>query len=160
HTSTPTTSLRRFDFTHPAMGMLFTINLYAPDHSEAKSAAAAAFQRIDELENVMSDYQADSELMRLCGQPYGKPVHVSDDLFEVIQVSQRISERSDGAFDITVGPFVRLWRFSRKRGVLPAESELASAREAVGWKKLKLDPKERTVTLLVPNMRLDLGGIG
>ncbi len=142
------------------MGTQFTITLYASDEPSAKSAALAAFQRIDALEEVMSDYQADSELMRLCAQPFGKPVHVSDDLFEIIRISQGISQQSNGAFDITVGPYVRLWRFSRKRGILPTDAELAAAKAAVGWRKLKLDAQARTVTLLAPNMRLDLGGIG
>ena len=71
-----------------------------------------------------------------------------------------MSRLSDGAFDVTVGPYVRLWRFARKRKVLPTPAEIAAARAAVGWQKLRLDPHARTVTLLVPNMRLDLGSIG
>ena len=101
------------------MGTLITITLYAPDAAVAKSAAAAAFQRIDALEDIMSDYQADSELMRLCDQPFGTPVPVSNELFYVLQRAQKMSKLSDGAFDVTVGPYVRLWRFARKRKVLP-----------------------------------------
>ena len=153
-------SLHRFDFTHPAMGTLFTINLYAPDQNSAEAAADAAFRRVDALEDIMSDYQADSELMLLCDQPFGKPVPVSADLFDVLQRAQNISKLSDGAFDVTVGPYIRLWRFARKRKVLPTPAEIAAARAAVGWQKLRLDRRNRTVTLLAPNMRLDLGGIG
>jgi FAD:protein FMN transferase len=156
----PPQALHRFEFKHPAMGTLFTITLYASDAPKAESAAHAAFKRIDALEDIMSDYQADSELMRLCDQPYGKPVAVSADLFDVLQRAQRISQLSDGAFDVTIGPCVRLWRFARKRKVLPTPAELAAAKAAVGWQKLRLYPRTRTVTLLAPNMRLDLGGIG
>jgi FAD:protein FMN transferase len=151
---------QRFEFSHPAMGTLITITLYAPDPTAAKTAAAAAFQRFDALEDVMSDYQADSELLRLCDQPYGTPVPVSQDLFDLLQRAQKISRLSDGAFDVTVGPYVRLWRFARKRKVLPTPAEIAAARATVGWQKLRLDAHGRTVTLLVPNMRLDLGSIG
>jgi thiamine biosynthesis lipoprotein len=84
---------------------------------------------------------------------------VSGDLFDVMQTAQRFSQLSGGAFDITVGPYVRLWRFSRKRKVLPASAELASASEAVGFRHLRLDSRNQTVTLLVSHMRLDLGGI-
>ncbi len=160
HSTKPKTALHRYDFTHPAMGTLFSINLYAADEASASAAAEAAFQKVDALEDVMSDYQADSELLLLCGKPYGKPVPVSDDLFALLQVSQQMAERSHGAFDVTVGPYVRLWRFSRKRKVLPTEAEVAAARAAVGWRNLRLDPATRSVTLLVPNMRLDVGGIG
>ena len=156
----PAKPLERFEFSHPAMGTLITITLYAPDLAAAKAGAAAAFQRIDALEDIMSDYQADSELMRLCDQPFGTPVPVSAELFDVLQRAQKISKLSDGAFDVTVGPYVRLWRFARKRKVLPTPAEIAAARAAVGWQKLRLDARAHTVTLLVPNMRLDLGSIG
>jgi thiamine biosynthesis lipoprotein len=152
--------LHLYEFKSAHMGTLFTIKLYATAESEAQVAAQAAFKRIAVLEDVMSDYQADSELMRLCDQPWGKPVRVSEDLFRVLQVSQEYAGKTHGAFDVTVGPYVRLWRFSRKRKTLPTAEELARAREAVGWQKLKLDSKRRAVTLSVPNMRLDLGGIG
>ena len=153
-------SLHRYEFSSPHMGTLFTITLYAPDDATAKTAVTAAFARVAELDAIMSDYQADSELMRLCDQPPGTPVPISADLFQALQVSQEFARLSGGAFDVTVGPFVRLWRFSRKRKILPTPAEMETARAAVGWRKLRLDPNARTATLLVPNMRLDLGGIG
>jgi thiamine biosynthesis lipoprotein len=157
--SPSTSPLRRFEFQSAHMGTLFTITLYASEKAPAESSAEAAFRRIAALEDIMSDYQADSELMRLCDQPFGKPVAVSAELFEVLQRAQQYSELSGGAFDVTVGPYVRLWRFARKRKVLPSPLELAEAAKAVGYKNLRLDPRTRMVTLLVPNMRLDLGGI-
>jgi thiamine biosynthesis lipoprotein len=159
-TAPPAKPLERFEFSHPAMGTLISIILYAPDLAAAKAGADAAFERIDALEDIMSDYQADSELMRLCDQPFGKPVTVSAELFDVLQRARKVSKLSDGAFDVTIGPYVRLWRFARKRKVLPTPAEIAAARAAVGWQKLRLDERARTVTLLVPNMRLDLGSIG
>jgi thiamine biosynthesis lipoprotein len=151
--------LRKFDFTSPHMGTLFRISLYTTNEAWAEFSAQAAFQRVEELDEKMSDYRADSELMRLCDQPNGKAVPVSDDMFSVIKQSLRLSEASRGAFDITVGPFVRLWRFSRKRHTLPEPAQIEEARAAVGWKNVKLDSATRTVTLTVPDMRLDLGGI-
>jgi thiamine biosynthesis lipoprotein len=84
---------------------------------------------------------------------------VSDELFEILQESQRIAKLTDGAFDVTIGPVVRLWRRARRAETLPSSEQLARARESVGWQKLKLDPHNQTVTLTVPNMQLDLGGI-
>jgi thiamine biosynthesis lipoprotein len=141
------------------MGTLFTATLYAPDSQSASRAAQDAFHRIDQLEDVMSDYQADSDLNLLSASPVGKAVPVSQDLFDVIQKAQKISRQSKGTFDITVGPYVRLWRFARKRKVLPTAQELEVARGSVGYQNLRLNEKARTVTLLAPNMRLDLGGI-
>jgi thiamine biosynthesis lipoprotein len=141
------------------MGTVFSISLYATNKTVAERAARAAFARVNELDEIMSDYRADSELMQLCAKPAGQPVPVSSDLFAILQRSLDNSKITDGAFDVTIGPFTHLWRFSRRKKTLPSAAELDSARAAFGWQKLQLDPKHRTVTLLAPNMRLDLGGM-
>lgn len=156
----PTDStLARFEFRSAHMGTLFNMVLYATNAVIAESAAEAAFRKINALEEVMSDYRADSELNLLCQKPPRVPVPLSPELFDVLWKSQEFAKRSGGAFDATVGPYVRLWRFARKRHVLPAYGELQAARAASGWRKLKLDRKARTATLLAGHMRLDLGGI-
>src|SRR5262245_40584834 len=110
----------------------------------------------------MSDYDSDSELMRLCAanaKEAGKPVKVSPELFFVLSKGQEIARRSDGAFDMTIGPLVRLWRLSRRTQRLPEAKELAEAKARVGYRKLELNERDRTVRLLTPAMQLDLGGI-
>ena len=108
----------------------------------------------------MSDYRPTSELMRLCEKAGGDPVKVSDDLFFVLAKAEEVSQSSDGAFDVTVGPVVRLWRLSpRDRNDCPTPTNLQKALALVGYKNMKLDAKEHTVQLLKPGMKLDLGGI-
>src|SRR4051812_3737492 len=80
--------LHRFEFSSPHMGTVFSIKVYSPDKASAQAAAKAAFERVAELEQVMSDYRADSELMRLCEQPFGTPVPVSTDLFRILEIAQ------------------------------------------------------------------------
>jgi thiamine biosynthesis lipoprotein len=158
--STPAThSLQRFEFTQPQMGSLFSITLYALDKATADQAAKSAFDRVAELNRIMSDYDPQSELMQLCRKPSGVPVHVSDDLFDILQQSQKFSRLSNGAFDVTVGPYVRLWRAARKQKTLPSPEAIAAVAGSVGYQKIRLDPHAKTVTLLAPNMQLDLGGI-
>ncbi len=149
----------RFEFQQPHMGTMFTITLYASNAVVARSASEAAFAKIAGLDRLMTDYDPDSELMRLCRCPVGEPTRVSDELFHILQEAQRIAELTGGAFDVTIGPVVRLWRRARRAEILPAPAQLARARESVGWQKLRLDSATRTVTLTVPNMQLDLGGI-
>ena len=98
------------------MGTLFNIVLYAPDEKAANDAAKDAFGRIAELNRIMSDYQEDSELMKLCRRAGSGPVPVSEDLFKVLQAAQEISRLSDGAFDVSISPVVRLWRKARRTG--------------------------------------------
>jgi thiamine biosynthesis lipoprotein len=142
------------------MGVPFRIVLYATNTSVGNTAAQAAFSRIAELNEILSDYDTDSELSRLsrtAGE--GRAVPVSKDLWRVLEASRELSARSDGAFDVTVGPVVNLWRKARREKKLPRPDMLAEARLAVGWQKLELDPARHTAKLLAPNMKLDLGGI-
>ena len=150
--------LSRYEFTKPQMGTPFRMVLYAPDPAHAEAAAEAAFRRVEALNQIFSDYETDSELNELSRTAgSGKWVRVSDDLWRILVESQRFAALSDGAFDVTVGPCVSLWRKARREKRLPDAVKLAEAREAVGYRKLEL--KEKRARLLVPDMKLDLGGI-
>ena len=100
---------KRYEFSLPRMGTIFRIELYSTDAAMAAKAAEAAFARAEELEQIMSDYREDSELMRLVREGASAPFPVSDDLYDVLAKSIRISELSRGAFEVTVGPLVELW---------------------------------------------------
>jgi thiamine biosynthesis lipoprotein len=152
-------ALHRFTFEEPHMGTRFRIVLYAADEATAKDAAKAAFARVAELNRIMSDYLADSELMQLCKHAGGEPVKVSQDLFDVLQKAQEVAQMSGGAFDVSVGPMVRLWRVARKTKKLPDPEELKRALAKVDYRNIRLDAERRTVQLLVLGMLLDLGGI-
>ena len=153
-------NLSRFEYTRPEMGVPFRIVLYARDKVSADAAAQAGFNRIQQLNDILSDYDTDSELSRLSQTAgSGKPIRVSDDLWRVLELSQHMALDTDGAFDITCGPVVSLWRKARREKKLPDAAKLEEARRAVGHEKLRLNPREQTAELLVPYMRLDLGAI-
>jgi thiamine biosynthesis lipoprotein len=152
-------TLSRYAFCEPHMGTLCRIILYAPDEATARRASRAAFDRVAELDARLSDYKPDSELMRLCARAGGEAVPVSDELFTVLSRAQEVARLSDGAFDVTVGPVVRLWRRARRTGRLPAPDQLQQARALVGYRNVRLDARGHTVRLAVPGMLLDLGGI-
>jgi thiamine biosynthesis lipoprotein len=86
-------------------------------------------------------------------------VPVSPDLFAVLARAAEVSRMTDGLFDVTVGPVVRLWRRSRRTRELPAAADLAAARALVDYRQITLDPVNRTVRLAKPGMLIDLGGI-
>jgi thiamine biosynthesis lipoprotein len=141
------------------MGVDARLVVYARDRSSAERACKAAFDRIAALDTIMSDYRVDSELTRLGNKSGGPPVRVSADLFTVLRNGQQLSRRSDGAFDVTVGPLVALWRLARKTAVLPDPAEIERSLKLVGWKKMRLNEQRRTVRLMARGMKLDLGGI-
>jgi thiamine biosynthesis lipoprotein len=152
--------LQRFEYSQMAMGVRARIVLYADSQLTAEEACRAAFERISLLEGIMSDYQADSELMKLCANAGGSPVKVSKELLFVLVKSKYLSRISDGSFDVTIGPLVKLWRRARKTGVLPTEDEMAKVRKLVDWRKIIINGMAGTVQLELPGMLLDLGGIG
>jgi thiamine biosynthesis lipoprotein len=151
--------LTRFEFTEPHMGTLFRIVCYAEDVHAAKLAANAAFGRIAELDNIMSDYSPTSELTRLSQQSGGPPQKVSPDLFYVLGKAQETARMTDGAFDVTVGPVVKLWRRARRRRELPDSERLSQALQLVGFAKVRLDEASHSIQLSESGMGLDLGGI-
>jgi FAD:protein FMN transferase len=150
---------QRFEYSRPLMGTSMRIVLYAADAGTAGAAADAGFARIAELDLALSDYRDSSELMQLSRKAGTGPVVVSDDLFRVLRAAQRLFTRSDGAFDVTVGPLTVLWRRARRLAEMPDPARVAVARDLVGGGRVILDERQRTVTLVKPGMELDLGGI-
>ena len=141
------------------MGVEATVSIVASDEARGIEGGRIAFARLAELEQVMSDYRPDSELMRLCAT-HDVAVQVSPDLFEVLDRAEEARRLSDGLFDTSVGPLTLLWREARKRGEFPSAAAIAEARARSGGDAIELDRAARTVTLRRAGMRLDLGGIG
>ena len=152
-------ALSRFERQEPHMGTMTRIVVYAADRAAAERAMAAGFERIAALDQALSDYREDSELTRLAARAGQGPVVVSADLFGVLQASQSLSIRSDGAFDATSGTLTRLWRGARRLSELPAEERIEQARALCGYRHLHLDADARTAMLDLRGMQLDLGGI-
>lgn len=107
----------------------------------------------------MSDYQPESELMRLCKTAHAAATPVSAELWTILTRAEQISRQTDGAFDVTAGPIVRLWRRARKTRELPLPERIAEARALVDYRFIKFDAATRSVRLEKPGMQLDLGGI-
>jgi FAD:protein FMN transferase len=153
--------LQRYRELRPGMGSTFEIIVYAPDQATAQRGLDAAFARIDQLNQIFSDYDSASEACRLShASPMPEAVPVSAEMFAVLEYSAQLSRATDGAFDVTVGPVSRLWRRARKQRQLPAPDRLREALAGVGYQHLQLDAAGRKARLAAPGMRLDFGGVG
>ncbi|REK48512.1 MAG: FAD:protein FMN transferase [Planctomycetota bacterium] len=151
---------QRFERAEVHMGTPFRLVFYADTETLANKAATAAFSRVAELNGSLSDYLPESELSRLgAASPTPEPLAVGDDLWRVLRHAQRLARATDGAFDVTVGPYSRLWRRARRRRAVPESELLEQAAAAVGYEKLRLHECRQSVSLLAERMRLDLGGI-
>ena len=156
-------ALQRFEYHAIKLGSDYNLVLYAPDKPAADAAAEAASAEVDRLDHVFSDYKPDSELSKLSRLtqegPMAQPTAISEDLYAVLKFSQAVSESTAGAFDLTVGPYVQLWRRSRRQQQLPTPERLAEAKAAVGWKLVELAADRPAVRLGGTKMRLDAGGV-
>jgi thiamine biosynthesis lipoprotein len=151
---------QKYAFEKAEMGVPFRITLYAENEETAKRVAEDGFARVSDLNRIFSDYEDDSELTRLSRTSgEGRAVEVSDELWTVLSRAQALAERTDGAYDVTCGPLTSLWRRARRKKELPAPDLVAEMTARVGWKKMRLDKGARTVELLAPDMRLDVGSI-
>src|ERR1700744_1940495 len=145
----------------PAMGTVFTIECYMPDADSAEQIMDAAFEEIDRLEALLSNYQPSSELSRISREAGHGPVVTDPETFRFLTKSLYWSERSHGAFDITVGPLLRAWGFKARNGHVPTQQEQKVLRDQVGWEKMQLDAATHTVRFTTHNaMELDPGSIG
>ena len=150
----------RYEFSRPLMGMSFRIVVYAQDSAKAKRASKAAFDRVVVLNRIMSDYEPNSELNKLSDLAgNGEAVPVSLELFRVLDRAQALSVLTGGAFDVTAGASIQLWRRARQVKRLPPQYTLDKALKTIGFRTLKLDAEKRTAKLTQTGTRLDLGGI-
>lgn len=153
-------SSTRYEYTAPKMGTEFRLVLYAPTKEIADKAAEAAFNRVDKLNAIFSDYDASSEVSRLSiSAGTGQEVPVSKELWEVLLLAQEVAQKSKGAFDVTIGPVSKLWRRAIRQQAYPNLIQLEEAKEKVCYKHLQLNAKSHSVRLKKKDMRLDLGGI-
>lgn len=147
------------EFHGETMGASYTVKIAPPVADEA-SVARAIQDQLDNVDGKMSTYKPDSELSRFNVRASTEPFQFSEDTFEVIQISQRISEQTRGAFDITVGPLVNAWDFGPGADDrIPTDDEVAALRGHVGFQLLTLDPAARTVAKADPAMYCDLSAV-
>ncbi len=141
------------------MGTVARITAVSDNSDVGKDELEKAFWELEKVNKLMSDYDGDSEIGRVNKYAFQKAVAVSDETFKVLQAAVSFSEKTGGAFDITVGPLVDLWREAQDSNSIPAERQLQEAKERVGYEKLVLDPDGNKVKFKVKGMRVDLGGI-
>lgn len=154
----PAVEPQRFDVSRPVMATVFRVSLFAENEAKAKAAADEALAKVESLARAFSDYDPDSELMRLCQQAPAA-MKVSDDLAGILKSSLATAEQTGGAFDICIGRMTQLWRRSRRQKELPSTRRLAEARELSGWRLVHLDAAAKTAAISKPGALLDLGGI-
>lgn len=143
-----------------AMGSAFSVIVYGDDETRMEEAIDAAHTEALRLDRLLSNYRPSSEWSAVNRFAAGAPVKVSAELFRLLAACLEYSRRSQGTFEISVGPLMKTWGFYKGTGNLPAAAEVKSSLEKVGYRHVVLDAVNQTVRFDREGVDLDPGGIG
>jgi thiamine biosynthesis lipoprotein len=146
-----------FKDTRPSMYTIVSITTVSDSAGKAQKAADDAFAELDRIAGLLNFYSADSELSAINRMAGKTPVKVTAETMDIIRRSISISEATDGAFDVTVGPLVRLWDIKKK--VVPDQKTIYRIRALVGYRNILIDRTASTVFIRNKGGEIDLGGI-
>ena len=145
--------------TREVMSTFARLTALAPDRATAEAAVELGFARLDDVNRLMSAYDADSEIRHLNAAAAGEIIEMSSETYHCLSRSLEIADASGGAFDVTCRPLIVQWREAAKAGCLPTDEELAAVSRLVGSANLLIDPEKRGVARALDGVQVDLGGI-
>jgi thiamine biosynthesis lipoprotein len=150
----------RLEKSADAMGSTYSIALYGYDRVRMEAAADAAFDEVRRLDDLLSNYKPESEWSEINRRAAEKPMKLSPEMFRLLSACVDYSRESEGAFDISVGPLMKVWGFYKGSGHLPHRPEVLAALTKVGYRHIHLDQGAQTIWFDRPGVELDPGGIG
>jgi len=159
NTKTAYARLQQVHEVHYQMGTFLEFTVWHLDAEFARHLIRAATQDVHRLNEILSNFEPESAISRFNRQAGKGKRRLPSDLYELLKIAGEFSNKTAGYFDVTVGPLIEVWRESLSMGVLPARNKWAAAMQKVGYEKLKLYDR-RMAELVVPGMKIDLGGIG
>ena len=140
------------------MGTRFEIQVVTRDLSAGRAAIEAAYQEIDRVEELLSEWRETSEISEVNRRAGHGPVAVGPDLFAVVERAAEISEITEGTFDVTFAACGGAWSVREQR--IPTDGEIAACLVHVDFRRLELDPVASTIHLPTEAMRIGIAGIG
>lgn len=143
-----------------AMATRFEIVLFGEDHRYLRAAGEEALDEIERIESRISPFRSESEIFMLNQCAFQKAVKVSPEVFKILKIAKQIWEITDGAFDITIGPLMKLWGFRDGKPTIPSPELIKKVKACCGMNLIKLDETNYSIRFLHPNVQIDLGAIG
>jgi len=146
----------KYGKTFTALGTINNISCFGKKGEEALNVA---YKRVLEIDNRMSAFKNDSDVMKINKSAGIEAQKINVDTFNLLKRSLDFSKCSEGAFDITIRPLTSLWGFSKKLNYIPKKEEIEKALPLVNYQDLILDDEESTAFLKKVGQAIDLGGI-
>ena len=153
-------SQEKFTNTLKLMGCHYEITVVAKNEAEASHYIEVAANEVTRIEKLISEWDSTTQISMVNKNAGIKPVKVDKEVYDLIVRSIKISDLTDGAFDISWAGMNQIWKFDGSMKKLPTEEEVKVAVSTVGYKNIVLNPKDTTVFLKKKGMKLGFGGIG
>jgi FAD:protein FMN transferase len=150
----------RLESSVDAMGSAYSMAMYGMDEARLRLAAEEAAEEVRRIDRLLSNYTPNSDLSEVNRGAAKAPVRVVPELFDLLSTCVEYSQASGGAFDVTVGPLMKIWGFYKGSGRFPHRAEIRGALARSGYRNLQLDAANRTVKFARDGVEIDLGGIG
>jgi len=147
-------------FEKRAMACTWELMFNMQQYRQSGLAAAKAMQLIDHLESQLTIYDEDSEVSNLNSTAADGAVEVSANLFDLLVRAKSLHESTGGAFDITAGQLSSVWGFERRSGSVPDDETIKATLSSIGTQHLELNADSKSVRFAVPDLKINLGGIG
>ncbi len=138
------------------MGTVVTVTLY---DNKSEKIIDKAFEEVKKIEQLVSINMEGTELDEVNNNAGIKPVKVSDDTYNIIKKGLEYSSLTNGSFDITIGPLVKLWSIGLPEAKVPTIEEIKEKIQYINYNDVELNNSEKTVFLKKTGMIIDLGGI-
>ncbi|MCE1199085.1 MAG: FAD:protein FMN transferase [Marinilabiliales bacterium] len=142
------------------MGCHFEITVVANSRAEGDRFIDLAAGEVTRIEKLISEWDSTTQVSAVNRQAGIGPVKVDKEVYDLVVRSIRISDLTEGAFDVSWAGMNQIWKFDGSMKRLPTEAEVAAAVSAVGYKNIELNEKEQTIFLRKKGMKIGFGGIG
>jgi thiamine biosynthesis lipoprotein len=142
------------------LGSPFEITVVAKDSLEGNYFIDLAISEVKRIENQISDWIPTTQISLVNKNAGIQAVKVDSEVFELVARAIKISELTDGAFDISYASMDKIWKFDGSMKTMPTEEAIKKSVAKIGYKNIILNQKDQSVFLKLEGMKLGLGGIG
>ena len=142
------------------LGSPFEITVVAKDSLQGKYFTDLAIAEVKRIENQISDWIPTTQISLVNKNAGIQAVKVDTEVFELVARAIKISEITDGAFDISYASMDKIWKFDGSMTVMPTEEAIKKSVAKIGFKNIIMNKEDQSIFLKLPGMKLGLGGIG
>ena len=152
--------MKTFKVNCKLMGSAFELALVHNHEKKANELLQIGIQEIKRIETLLSEFLPHSITSQLNEKAHIKPIVIDEECFELIKRSMAISELTEGCFDITVSPLKKLYAFKNTQFEMPPQSKIQETLKSVGYSKIKLNKRDRSVYFNHPQLKISFAAIG